>query len=330
MVGDRPKPWSSNESFGPTDVPHLPQRRTEVWSVGLPGCPSRATPEPDAFEGTSYDGVPYMPVDYDDVVTSADDDSADWGDTPTPPTTEDNCLAWANSAPVKAALAAVGEPDGSDGWGYQFARHLLGYVDAVEKVTDDVSMPNAIAAISTWNWHLNKLAGSLGMTDKWNGSREMRNFWGHMPSEIPTMLLSSTIAGRTMTFDNCAWLLGVTPNQLEAVMWPRSDRTALYFAAETLDCYPNATIDVVAVQHNLARSTVSSYMRLRRGRKLRPGAQAALTDTDLATALRWMDEDGLTWQDAQARLLAAGAIGSAYRPNSFYKRVHTALKLRAA
>lgn len=271
---------------------------------------------------TTFHGLDYEPVVYDES------DPFDWAQ-PYDPRHVDtdldvddfNALNWMQTAPVQAALAELGQPDGTDDWTYEFARHLLGYVDAVEQITanDDLTMRVALEAVSTWNWHLAELSGTLGFKDGWSAQREQVSFWRHMPKDIPRLLLTHTIAGRTMTFGNCAWLLGVTTSQLEECLWSRQNRTALYFAAETMECDPNNALVDVARQHGVNRSTLSEYLLLRRGIKTNAG-KSVMSDETMATVLRWM-ADGMAWTEAYALCVEAGMCPADYRARSFHRRV---------
>lgn len=243
-------------------------------------------------------------------------------------------LEWYRSAPVQHAVKAVGDYQDTDEWRHGFAKAILAYVDWKSELdTDELTQ-----LVVTWDWHLNEHASTKGIYNNGHHTsgtgRPERNFWVGMPKEIPERLLSSTVMGRRMTFENCAWLLRVTANNLECVMWPKTNRQHLHAAADWVLADQHHTVGAAARLFHVSDNTLGAFMRYRYGSEvaapiLRRGS-CLLSEADFQTAVGWMDEFGWDYRTAHAHLVRIGMADERYKLNSFYQRLRRSEALSAA
>lgn len=202
---------------------------------------------------------------------------------------------WYRSAPVQAALAAVGESDGTDEWVVDFAERLLAEVDRREAM----DIEEMLSAVSAWQWHLQEHPQ-------------------YLPPSIPRMLLTREVEGRTMDFESCAWLLSVSEAELERILWHSHEKLA---REAQLVMSGQATPSQLRGGGNGGRQTLIEYLRLRHGWIAEDRSDAKLTKRHIEMIERWCAEEAINLKQARQRLIDLGEIPDTYRYDSLRKRV---------
>lgn len=227
-----------------------------------------------------------------------------------PPVQMDNALIdWYRSAPVRAAVIAAGDPDGTAAWFATFTDHLLGFVDAAEALPKDL-----VQLVCDWDVLVCDRAATYGMSQG-NGEGVSGNFWQSVPSEIPRRLMSENFGGRHIGFEACARLLRISVRDLERVCWPNTSEQ-LRRAVDAMLLDQSQTFVEVAKQFHVNKRAVALWMQWHEQRPRR----FEVAPIHFAAALTWVSQ-GASRRAAHRMLLANGWCPASYTHSVFNDRV---------
>lgn len=213
---------------------------------------------------------------------------------------------WVNHIHARDALAELG-------YGEELPSGRENVCDFLEKLLEHVDrraaiVPTEMVELVT-EWEAALQNHRYGFCDDQFrgpiGSGLPKNWLRGMPSDIPRRLLSSPVAGRRMTFEDCAWLLHVSVIELERVLWPYSLDRLEYAAGAVLG--RGAPLNVATCKaYGVAIYNLREYLQLRHGWRTPNGRRPTIGKTHLREGLRLVDEEGLSNRQAFERLREMG------------------------
>lgn len=263
----------------------------------------------------TYKGIEYEIPDYSDVPEPTEAELAEVDAAMaaaldgSPVYVVQEATAWLKTQPVQAALAAVGPPIATDSWTPDFAEHLLGYVDARQELGID----HMLEALAAWNFTLRSKLGATGE----KGLANQRDTLAALPAEIPKLLLTTPIQGRTMDFEHAAWLLQVTEDELERIMWRHPARLH-ELAQRVMD---GESIESVSKTFGCGPTTLNQFLKIRYGFSRGRGRPEAMEEITVAACLRLVEEEGWSCRKAYDYAIAQGWLRPTFAYGSFTRRM---------